>query len=267
MALRRCAVEGAACLDVGTMEGLVPALLAKRSAREVVSVDFSNHSLGKLDAVRHYHGVSFEYRSVGLIYDLGKRLRGRGFDVINLSGLLYHVFSPLMALAAVRPLLKRNGLLVVSTNVTLDRDYVADFNALGRLQGDLNTFWYPSARLFDYLLRYMRLEPIDCWFLPHTEVGGVTSIEKPTGYASVVCRAIDRVDGDAWMRASAREAWEYRGLCDWRRAGRQPLSDVKYRGTAGDGGIDVAEMIATTEPVRVPVAEDDSHLLRLDARS
>ena len=42
------------------------------------------------------------------------------------------------------------------------------FNVAGHMQPESNTYWYPSARLFDYLLRYMRLEPIDCLFARHS---------------------------------------------------------------------------------------------------
>lgn len=262
--LRRCDVAGMSCLDIGTMEGLVPTLLAKRGAREVLAVDYSNHCLGKLAAVRHYHGVEFGYRNVGLAYTLHEQLPG-GYDVVNLSGFLYHVFSPLGVLAAIRPLVKRGGLVVVSTNVTLDPDYVMDFNAEGRMQAEANTFWYPSARLLDYMLRYMRLAPLDCAFLPHTELGSELRFDKPSGYVSVVCRAVDNADRDDWMRESTLTSWEYHGLSDWRRADKQPRSTIRYTGASAE--IDLAESLASRPPTRVPADVDDSHVLRLAATS
>jgi SAM-dependent methyltransferase len=252
------------CLDIGTMEGLVPTLLAKRGARDILAVDYSNHCLGKLKAVQHFHGVDFEYRNVGLVYRLHQQLRG-GYDLVNLSGFLYHVFSPLGVLAATRPLVKRDGLVVVSTNVTLDPGYAMDFNAEGRLQREANTFWYPSARLLDYMLRYMRLAPIDCAFLPHSELGDELSFDKLSGYVSVVCRAVDAADRDEWMRESTRTSWEYHGLSDWRRADRQPRSAIRY--TVEDDEIDLADCVATRPHARVPADPDDSHVLRLGATS
>jgi SAM-dependent methyltransferase len=138
----------------------VPTLLAKRGARDVLAVDYSHHCLGKMEAVRRYHGMRFEYRSVGLMYRLHEQLHPRGFDLVNCSGILYHVFSPLTLLAAARPLVKRGGLMLAAVPVTLDPGYTMDFNAAGRIHSDANTFWYPSARLFDYLLRYMRLAEV-----------------------------------------------------------------------------------------------------------
>jgi 2-polyprenyl-3-methyl-5-hydroxy-6-metoxy-1,4-benzoquinol methylase len=268
MMLRRCEVAGTSCLDLGTMEGLVPVLLKKRGARDVLGVDFSDHCVGKLAALQHYHGVEFDYRTVGLMYGLHEQLGRRSFDLVNCSGLLYHVFSPLSVLAAVRPLVKRGGLVLVSTNVTLDPGYAMDFNAAGRMLGEANTFWYPSARLLDYMLRYMRLVPIDCAFLPHSsaEVPTLRAFDKPSGYVAVMCRAADRADADDWMRESARTSWEYRELSDWDLADRQPESQIQY--SAGTGtGIDLAATIESAPPVEPPVAESDSHLLRLSARS
>src|SRR5438552_17516831 len=102
------------------------------------------------------------------MYDLASKLRKSrraSFDVINLSGVLNHVFSPLMVLAGVRPLLKRNGLMIVSTNVVVDNGFTMQFNNAGRLQEEANTFWYLSVGALDYLLRYLKLAPIDCLYI------------------------------------------------------------------------------------------------------
>jgi 2-polyprenyl-3-methyl-5-hydroxy-6-metoxy-1,4-benzoquinol methylase len=264
--LRRCQVEGASCLDIGTMEGLIPTLLVKRGARAVLAVDHSNLSLGKIDAVQHYHGVEFEYRSVGLMYRLHEQLAPRGFDIVNCSGLLYHVFSPLSVLASVRPLVKRNGIMIVSTNVTLEPEPVMRFNVAGQMQREANTYWYPTARLFDYLLRYLRLEPIDCVFIPHSQLGPDYMFDKASGYLSVACRAVDRIDGDPWMLAAAG-TFEYLGLSDWRLAAQQDESGVAYDAPTGGSAIDLPETIERIEPLEHPAAEDDSHLLRLAATS
>jgi 2-polyprenyl-3-methyl-5-hydroxy-6-metoxy-1,4-benzoquinol methylase len=261
--LRGVDVAGADCLDVGTVEGLVPTLLVKRGAARVTAVDYSRSALGRLAAVQHYHGVDFEFRAVGLLYDLHRRLPRRGYDLVNLSGVLYHVFSPLTLLAATRPLVKRGGLMLVSTSVTLDRGDVMDFNSRGRLLDDYTTFWYPSVGLLEYMLRYMRLEPIDCAFLPHSSIESVPDYGKPGGYLSVMCRAVDRADRDNWMRDSAERSWEYQDLTDWRRAERQRESSVTY--TRGIAGFGLRSAIESRPAVPMPAAEDDSHILRLDA--
>jgi 2-polyprenyl-3-methyl-5-hydroxy-6-metoxy-1,4-benzoquinol methylase len=273
--LRRCRVSGQSCLDIGTMEGLVPTLLAKRGAREVLAVDFSNHCVGKIGAVKHYHGVDFEYRSVGLMYALTERLRPRSFDLINLSGLLYHVYSPLGVLGAARPLLNRNALMVVSTYVTLDPGPVMDFNAGGRMWAEGNTFWFPSVALLDYLLRYMRLQPIDCVFMSNSELQrpGLERVSrisdrglgKDAGYLSVACRAVDRADADAWMTESVRSSWEYHGHTDWSLVDRRPSSSIGYEGIEPSDGLDLHTAVLDRPRVERPAARDDSHMLALAA--
>jgi 2-polyprenyl-3-methyl-5-hydroxy-6-metoxy-1,4-benzoquinol methylase len=277
--LRRCALDGTDCLDLGCMEGLISVLMCRGGARQVLGVDAVDHCLEKLDAVRHYHGADFEYRSIGLMYELAKKLPRRGYDVINCSGLLYHVFSPLLVLCGVRPLLKRGGLMVVSTNVTLEERYAMQFNDAGRMQTEVNTFWYFSVPLFDYLLRYLRLAPLDCAFLPHTAVrsGAGYVFDRPSGYLSVLCRAVDDplpARGDEWMAESVAGSWEYRGLVDWKRAARQPVATTGLRAEPDRRSfrpeidcLDLWQAVQEREPLGKASDPSDTHLLRLSDRT
>jgi 2-polyprenyl-3-methyl-5-hydroxy-6-metoxy-1,4-benzoquinol methylase len=273
--LRECGdLRGADCLDLGSMEGLVPALMAKGGARSVLATDAVPHCVEKMEAVKHYHGVSFEYRSVGLMYELHEKLQG-SFDVINCSGLLYHVVSPLMVLLGLRPLVKRGGLIIVSTNVTLEDRMVMEFNDAGRMQAEENTFWYPTARLYDYWLRYLKLAPVRALFVPHEAVrkpGANYVFDKPSGYLSVLCRAEDDAlagEGDDWMKGSVASSWEYEGLSDWARAGSAPRAVVKApepdaRFVRRSGAcIDLHRFVAESEPLTEASDERDTHLLRL----
>src|SRR5262249_31047437 len=243
-----------------------------------VATDFSDHCLAKLRAVQHYYGVSFDFVRVGLLYDVGEQLRKRGyggFDLINLSGLLYHVFSPLLVLCAIRPLLKRNGLLVVSTNVVHDASFTMEFNNAGRLQSETNTFWYPSIPLLDYLLRYLKLRPIDCLYLPHKAIESSVRyvFDKQSGYLAVVCRAADTVlpsAEDGWMSRSERESWEHQQLVRWDLCAGQPVSDIRYgrlQGATlrhdGDAIIDLWHEVQSRGAVVRAIDPQDSHVLSL----
>jgi SAM-dependent methyltransferase len=233
--LRNCRLKGMDCLDTGTMEGLMPVLMRLRGARSVMAVDGVDHCLEKIAAVQHYYGVSFDYRTVGPMYSLSEKLDGQGFDLINCSGLLYHVFSPLMVLAGLRGSLKRNGLMIVSTNVVVDHDAFAEFNTNGRLQEEPNTFWYLSTGLLDYALRYLKLAPIACAYQPHETMPTdlPTRTGKPSGYLSVLCRAIDNAlptTDDHWMADSVARSWEYEWIPDWERAAAQPVSRIRVKG-------------------------------------
>jgi SAM-dependent methyltransferase len=278
--MRRCDIKGMSCLDVGTMEGLTPALMARSGASRVLAVDGADHCLEKLAAVQHYYGVSFEYRTVGLMYSLSEKLDGEGFDLINCSGLLYHVFSPLMVLAGIRGALKRNGLMIVATNVIVDRAFTAEFNAAGALQEEMNTFWYLSTGLLDYLLRYLRLAPIDCIYQPHDAMDTPWRMRtgKDSGYAAVLCRAIDHelpAEGDQWMVDSARASWEYEWIPDWERAKSQPVSTIRSRkrtakprllqllGRRDPSMIDVTTAVHDRAPLLRADSPSDSYTLRL----
>jgi len=273
--LRRCSVDGMSCLDLGAMEGLVPVLLRRRGAREVLAVDATYHCLGKIAAVQHYHGADFAFRNVGLMYSLDEQLGGKSFDLVNCSGLLYHVLSPLSLLASLRPLVKRGGLVVVSTNVTLDSDPVADFNAGGRMHADGNTFWFFSVTLLEYVLRYLRLRPIDCEFMPnhawarpgYAHLRRRVDFRKESGYLSVVCRAVDEADADAWMAESLRVSPDYRALPDWRMAAAQPRSEIRYRASARAEPFNLTHAVRTGTPIMPPAQTGDSHVLTLDAAS
>jgi len=285
LVMRRCDLRGAGCLDVGSMEGLMPALMMRGGASRVLAVDGVDHCLEKMAAVRHYYCVSFDYRTVGPMYSLSEKLDGEGFDLINCSGLLYHVVSPLTVLTGLRAALKRNGLMIVSTNVVVDREEFADFNARGRFQAEPNTFWYLSTGLLDYALRYLKLAPIAVAYQPHETMNTEWRMQtgKRSGYLSLLCRAVDGIlpsEGDEWMADSAARSWEYEWLVDWERADAQPISRIR---ASGDGprrcglgfsrrqrltrkaprAVDVTTAVEQQAPIVVATSAADSHRLGL----
>lgn len=279
--LRNCDLKGASCLDLGSMEGLIPTLMCRSGASSVLATDAVDHCHEKMAAIKHYYDVEFDFHQVGLMYDLTRKLKARGtasFDVINVSGLLYHVFSPLMVLAGVRPLLKKNGLMIVSTNVVFDNSFTMHFNDGGRLQEEANTFWYVSVNALDYMLRYMKLAPIDCVYLPHQDIKSpvryMTDVES--GYFSVVCRASDDVlptKDDTWMRKASLDSWEYKDLVDTAHANQQPRSEVRYAGASEKAllrddvpSIELVKAIRSKTIHRADKASD-AHILKLADRS
>ncbi len=262
MMLRDVEVAGMDCLDVGTMEGMIPVLLAKRGAY-AMGTDENIRCIPKLSALRAAHGVDVRFFTPHSVYEMDETFKYEGFDLINLSGLLYHVVSPLMVLLGIRPLLKRNGLLIVSTNVIAEAGMYAEFNAHGRMQVEANTFWYPTMELLDYWLRMLRLQPIDSLFMPHAAVGKVMlngipntyTFDKKSGYLSVICRAVDEApQADGWMNAAIEMSVDFQRMTDWKRACAQPVSTISYLAPQNVRG-----------PRIVTTAKDhhDSHLLLL----
>jgi len=227
--LRGADLTGAECLDLGTMEGLMPTLMKRRGAARVLAVDAVDHCLEKLNFIRQAYGVEFDYARVGLMYDLSRKLaKFGGYDLINMSGLLYHVFSPLHVIASARGLLKKNGLMIISTNVVNRNDQTMEWNASGRLQVETNTFWYMSIPALEDFIRYFGMKPIDALYLPMTKKPGANGLEMETGYMSVVCRADDDSTPDPWTKRSQAQAWEYQGLVDVPMMNAQPTSSIAY---------------------------------------
>jgi 2-polyprenyl-3-methyl-5-hydroxy-6-metoxy-1,4-benzoquinol methylase len=270
---RHADVAGQSCLDIGSMEGLMPALLARRGASRVVATDAVAHVADRMEAVKQWYGVDFEFSAVGLLYDLHRKLAPQSFDFINFSGVLYHVYSPLVTLASIRSLLRPGGLMVVSTNIFHSDGYTAEFNAGGRLQPEANTFWYLSVPLLDYMLRMLRLAPIDCRHFEHEGLGLTPPVPGlRTGYMSILCRASDGLlptSGDDYLQALQQHSWEYNSLTDWAAVESHPRSSIgftgPYDGVVQRGDVDAIDLWASVQnqPGHGPAQARDAHQLHL----
>jgi 2-polyprenyl-3-methyl-5-hydroxy-6-metoxy-1,4-benzoquinol methylase len=194
--LKSCDVEGQRCLDIGPMEGMIAALLTKRGAAKVLATDITDHNRQQVECVQHYHGTEFEYITNVALADLPRRFRKRGvekFDLVVLSGVLYHVWDVPSALMAVRALLRTGGLMIVETWVRVDQGVAMFFNQGGVITSEPNTYWFLTVECLDYLLRFCSLAPLD-----------VAYLDEGSGRArlAVVCRATEAPvadPGDTWM--------------------------------------------------------------------
>ena len=266
--MARAELDGMACLDLGSMEGIIPVLMCRGDARRVVATDAIYHCYRKLLAVQHYYKVRFRFRQVGNMYQLGEKVgttASHGFDLINVSGLLYHVYSPFHVLAGVRPLLKPNGLMIISTNVTESAGHTMAFNTFGCYQNEANTFWYLSVPMMEYMLRYFCLEPIDSLYRRREDAAE----GKPAnGYLSVVCRAVEESQltvEDAWAAESRDKSWEYIdaiGIPLSRRLERSPIS--YGAGTPSQpSSLHLTDSYLERQIVTAQ-SENQSHILHLD---
>lgn len=214
--LARTQVEGVRCLDIGAQEGLVTALLCRRGASEVVAYDRADRS-ERLDLVREAMGLQAEYVQGTPLSGLRARLREMGrdpFDVVIFSGVLYHMFDPLGGLADVRALVRNGGLVIVETSAVVSAEPSMHFNTAGRFFG-WSTYWQVSLECLDYMLRFLRLEPIDCVFVPST---AASPDAPPLVRVAVTCRAVDRFvpdPGDRWMASERAGEADYAEHLDW----------------------------------------------------
>lgn len=222
--LRSIDVEGRSCLDIGAMEGLVSALLCRRGAGRVVSYDRAA-KLDRIGLVKACLGLDFEYLSRFKLGLLRERLHGEVFDVVIFSGVLYHMFDPMAGLAIVRGLVRDGGVVVLETSAVVEDDLVMHLNARGRFFPWTN-YWQVNVGCLNYLLRFMRLEPIDLSFFDaRTREPDAPRLCR----VAVTCRATRDVPGlpeDEWVRLErAKDFFEF---LDWKavRSDEEPVPVV-----------------------------------------
>jgi 2-polyprenyl-3-methyl-5-hydroxy-6-metoxy-1,4-benzoquinol methylase len=277
MLMRQAHLQDMECLDVGCMEGVIPVLMHRKGAKRILAVDAVPFCVEKMDVLKEVYGAEWDFRTIGLMYQLDEKLVAEGcFDYVNLSGVLYHVFSPLHTLGCARPLVKKNGLFMLSTNVVNEQSDVMHFNTGGKLQTEANTFWYPSIPLLEYFLRYFNFAPIDCLYSRHPSTSQLFVPGKECGFISIVCRAVDAgtalPNGDEWAQRSMLGSWEYLSLSKQAVSHNSTASTIEYdlpesliEQVATKGSIDL--YLSVNELGRRVVraqSEKDTYLLRLD---
>lgn len=182
--ISRISLQGTRCLDIGTMEGLVPVVLKRGGAADVVAIDGMEFA-EKIACVKSAYDVDFAYipgvMSGSMLRALEERYASeitrfglvdgpkprRAFDVVVCSGMLYHVYSPFHVLASARSVLRPGGLLVVETAALPLDAYMMQYNfaGTGYVLGPSDT-WFPTVPLLDHFLRFLKLLPLDACWLP-----------------------------------------------------------------------------------------------------
>jgi SAM-dependent methyltransferase len=235
------------------MEGLIPVLMARRGASEVTATDVYLHAIRKIAAIKHYYNVEFDFLvtppRLGICDSLAQ-IKRTDFDLVNASGLLYHVLSPMHYLFEIRALLRTGGIAIISTYVLTANDFAVHFNISGHFQSDISTYWYITAGLFDYMLRFTRLAPVDCF--------RVGSGKDWQAYTAVICRAIEDVlptRDDDWMKQSAAH-WESEWNSRKEMIRPQTAPDVVYSGAFAreylrddTGTVDLLKAVTLMPPV------------------
>lgn len=271
--LRRADVEsggggaGARCLDVGIQEGLVSILLERRGAAEVVGYDRVLRRR-RLGLVQRALGTGLELVGGVRLQELPEALGDRAaFDIVVFSGVLYHMFDPFGGLVTVRGLVRNGGICIVETAVVFDDSDALHFNTAGRLAP--YALWFITPRLLDYLLRFVRLKPIDVVYLGEPEASrrGLRRLvpgrrrrdgaPPRQGRIAVACRAMPNpvaVGDDEWIGGAGIHDLDFAEFLDWDKVASD-APDVGYDAARegivhrGDGSVDLEASIAATEPL------------------
>jgi SAM-dependent methyltransferase len=221
--LRRADLNGQNCLDIGTMEGLIPILMQRRGARSVTAYDRPSALTSRIAAVKNRFGADFDFVSGFALADLPAQLDHRTFDVVVMSGVLYHLFSPLSGLAIARGLVRNGGLMIVETAAIIADEPAMHWNSASRFKGE--AYFYPSVATLDYFARFLRMEIIDCAFLIWGTIDGLLIAR-----VAFTCRAVMDVPADPddrLIRGTYHTEVDLLELLDWKRC-VSSLAPVAY---------------------------------------
>jgi hypothetical protein len=182
------------CLDIGTQEFVSPVLMKRHGAGHVVAYDRLALT-ERYKAICQSYDVNFDYIHGLSLNDLKVRLKSEGkptaYDIVNFSGVLYHMIDPLAGMAMARSFLRKNGLMILETSVKKSGDSILEFNDKGRIYPGSNYFQI-SIGTIDYWIRMLRMEALDCTWWGGADVCRFL----------VICRATDGVapdTDDQWM--------------------------------------------------------------------
>jgi len=205
--LGRTEIKAKDCADMAAVDGWCPILMNRRGAGKVAAFDRNDFS-PLVNKVKDALGIKFDYFPLLKAWEIphaASKGGFDGFDVIVNSGLLYHVLGPINTLAPSRSLLKTGGIMIVETVIdTTADDYSMSFNHAGKVSPqDPTFFWSLSVKMYEYMLRMLRLMPLDVCYIGSR--------------MAIACRAVDYVPAnpdDSWLPRTyaARDILD---LVDW----------------------------------------------------
>jgi SAM-dependent methyltransferase len=116
-ALRGVDLRGRRVLDIGCRDGLVSFEAEKQGAGEVIGID-NDLSLAATEFLAPFFNSRVSFHEMS-IYDLTPQTFGL-FDVVVLSGVLYHLRYPFWGLKILRDVLQDGGELILETSILVD---------------------------------------------------------------------------------------------------------------------------------------------------
>ncbi len=134
-------MEGMTVADVGCFSGGLSLLMAARGAAKVIAVDEVPAHLAQCAFVARTFGVESVACHAASLYNMPERFAPESFDLMLVSGVLYHLSDMLVGLIALQSLLKPGGVLLLESTALecFDHSY-ANF---GRFVGGM--WWQPTA--------------------------------------------------------------------------------------------------------------------------
>ncbi|MGB3534810.1 MAG: hypothetical protein WBA13_15005 [Microcoleaceae cyanobacterium] len=263
--LQGCEIKGTKCLDVGAQDCLTSMLLERRAALRVVAQDIQRND-DHIDLLKNVLNANFEYLSgcqLSELRSITKNLSIYPFDIVVFSGVLYHMLDPLTGLALMRGLLRNGGLFILETSAFVSDSMTAHFNANGQFFSGTN-YWQVSLECLDYMLRLLRLKPIDLVYF----------CKKSTKICriSIVCQAIDHAlaeKNDKWI-SKIDKSIQFSELLDWKEL-ETGLPQLSYYSNRNDlifrdetESLNIYKTVLDTDPLKIDNANEQL-CLKLDS--
>lgn len=198
-------LKGLRCLDIGTMDGKMAFLMERQGASEVVAVDVFNRDT--ITSLIGLFGSKVKYQSGVRGEDLPKLRDSFGwFDFVLCVGVLYHVYSPLSMILAVRGLLKNGGLAIFESACLDDTKNVTLTLNRGDIYDDHTTIWVPSIACLQWMLTYAGFRPVACGTL----LGSVSGVPRHAVLAEAISPGEEN-DSHPWINAmhQGRASWAF----------------------------------------------------------
>jgi SAM-dependent methyltransferase len=186
-------LSGLAIADIGTRDGGMAFEFERRGAASVVATDILppdhfNFEFARTclkSKVKHLHADLYQLP----FFDLPK------FDVVNYSGVIYHVSDPILSLMALRSICKPNGVIIVESAVLDGGMYQQHGSAATVPLGDEHRALLGAGNLAQYL-----------------PAGNVNSWVPSIGALEALCN-------DAGLTIVAKNAWAKRCVLTTRNEG------------------------------------------------
>jgi len=148
-------LRGLRVADIGCATGGISLLMAHRGAREVLAVDQIPEHIAQCSYLCEVFGVTAVRPLAASLFDLPKLEVGR-FDLVVMSGLLYHVSDMLVALLIMRELLEVGGALLIESAAVADDEH--SYANFGRFA--MGMWWQPSTLCIRDMCQFVGLSEL-----------------------------------------------------------------------------------------------------------
>ena len=153
-------LEGMTVADVGCFTGGITALLAHRGAERVVAVDEVGSHVEQCRVVVSAFGLQDKVDLIDeSLFALPTLLPARSFDLVILSGVLYHLSDMLVGLYALRTLLREGGTLIIETNAVHDDQH--SYANFGRFYAGM--WWQPTTLCVKDMCEIMGYQEVETY--------------------------------------------------------------------------------------------------------